>query len=201
MSPLSNTFQDDTDAKSGLDLGLSATTGVHAQHHNDLATTVNALMGRWTTLVFGHVHLTAATAATYVAQLAITEELVATTSFAVHGFRFDPANYAITGWTMKMRVIADFLQSATANAGTSVMTAGLYPLTMGGTTTWVPTLGTVTTGSTAAQTGGSASSENTVVSSTFTAPAADTYALAVVVATATTAGATRIPVRLEYSYA
>jgi hypothetical protein len=191
MAPLTASFQDDTDAKSGTDLGLSTTTGVHAQHHNDLATAVNAIAARWVPLTFGHVLLTAATAATYVAHLAITEELLATTSFAVHGFRWDPAQYAITGWTMKMRVVADFLQSTTANAGTSVLTAGLYPVTMGGTTTWVPTLGTVVAGSTAAQTGGAASSENTVVSSTFTAPAADTFALAVAVSVATTAGAAR----------
>jgi hypothetical protein len=37
------TYQDDTDAKSGLDLGTSTTTGVHAQHHNDLSDAVNKI--------------------------------------------------------------------------------------------------------------------------------------------------------------
>lgn len=35
--------QDDTDSKSGTDLGLTTTTGDHAQHHNDLADAVNKM--------------------------------------------------------------------------------------------------------------------------------------------------------------
>lgn len=34
---------DDTDSKSGSDLGVSTTTGDHAQHHNDLAAAINAI--------------------------------------------------------------------------------------------------------------------------------------------------------------
>src|SRR3954467_3692450 len=35
--------QDDTDSKSGTDLGVSTTTGDHAQHHNDLADAINKM--------------------------------------------------------------------------------------------------------------------------------------------------------------
>lgn len=35
--------QDDIDSKSGVDLGVSTTTGDHAQHHNDLADAVNKI--------------------------------------------------------------------------------------------------------------------------------------------------------------
>jgi hypothetical protein len=200
VSPLTNTFQDDIDAKSGLDLGTSTTTGVHAQHHNDLATAVNALVGRWVPLHVAQVNLTAAVAGTYVAVWTLAEETLASVSMQANALDLNSTDYAITGWTLQLRVAATFMQSTTANAGTSVMTAGLYPLTMGGTTTWAPTLGTVTTGSTAAQTGGAASSVNRVKSSSFAFPTAGAYALAVVVSTATTAGATKIPLRLEYSY-
>lgn len=43
LDSLATTRQDDTDAKSGADLGLSTTTGVHAQDHNDLADAVNKI--------------------------------------------------------------------------------------------------------------------------------------------------------------
>jgi hypothetical protein len=64
-------------------------------------------------------------------------------------------------------------------------------------------VGTVVAGSTAAPSAGvpGASGKGRVISSTFTAPAADAYQLAVAVSGATTAGTTRIHLRLEYSYA
>lgn len=219
--------QDDIDAKSGTDLGLSATTGDHAQHHNDCADAVNkieaelgttpslaastvavlntALMNRWVPIFNAHVNLSAAAAATYPAHHAITEDqAIGAASPAGYNVAFmylDPADYAITGFTVQYRLIASFSQNATNNAATSVATAGLYPYVgAGATTTWLATLGTVITGSTAARTGGSASTEARVVSTSFTAPAADTYAMAVVISTATTAGSTRINLRLEYRY-
>jgi uncharacterized protein YaiE (UPF0345 family) len=200
MSPITTSIQDDVDAKSGLDTGVSTTTGHHAQHHIDLATGVNALVGQWIPLHVAQVNLTAAVAGTYVAVWTLAEETLASVSMQANAFYLNSADYAITGWTMQLRVVAAFMQSTTANAGTSVMTAGLYPLTMGGTTAWTPTTGTVVTGSTAAQTGGTASSVNRVTSSSFAVPTAGAYTLAVVVSTATTAGATKIPLRLEYSY-
>lgn len=41
LDAFSTAKQDDTDSKSGADLGVSTTTGDHAQHHNDLADAVN----------------------------------------------------------------------------------------------------------------------------------------------------------------
>jgi hypothetical protein len=75
----------------------------------------------------------------------------------------------------------------------------LYPVVpAGGTTLWAPTLGTVVTGSTAADTGGAVNEDLRVVSSTFTTLAADSYTFAVVVSVATGAGGKRVNCRLEY---
>lgn len=41
LDALATTKSDDTDSKSGADLGVSTTTGDHAQHHNDLADAIN----------------------------------------------------------------------------------------------------------------------------------------------------------------
>jgi hypothetical protein len=43
ITTLTANKQDDTDSKAGTDLGLTTTTGDHAQHHNDIATEVNAI--------------------------------------------------------------------------------------------------------------------------------------------------------------
>jgi hypothetical protein len=43
ITTLTTNKQDDIDAKSGTDLGLTSTTGDHAQHHNDIATELNAV--------------------------------------------------------------------------------------------------------------------------------------------------------------
>lgn len=200
----------------------------HKNHHNDLADAVNkieaelgvtpseahstvaaatkAQMGRWIPIFDGWVNLSASEVGTYVCHRAVTEDLLigaATPATAASAFmHLDPAAYEIAGYTLKYRLIASFVQNATANKGTSVATAGLYALTGGSTTTsWTETLGTVIEGSTAAKTGGEASKKTTVVSSTFTAPASDAYAMAVVISAAKTEGFTRINTRLEYSYA
>lgn len=153
----------------------------------------------WIPIMVGHVNLTAAAAAVYAAHQGVTANVLFTTTFGPLTQYINPAVYAIPGRKMKMRLVASFMQNTVANAGTSVATAGLYPLTAGGTTTtFTPTTGTVVSGSTAAVTGGAASAEQQVVSSEFDAPAADTYGLGVAITTATTAGATRISLRLEY---
>ena len=128
--------------------------------------------------------------------------LAGLTAFAAaHLPYIDPADYAVSGKTMVMRLVASFAQNGVANAATSVATAGLYSVTPAGTTTtWLPTYALVN-GTTAARTGGAAGSKARVASSTFNAPAANLFALAVAISTATTAGATRISLRLEYSYA
>ena len=164
-----------------------------------------AVYGRWNNIFDAHVNLQAAVAGTYVGHRAVTANMLSTAAspaqFAVIMRRLDPANYAITGRTVQFRLLATFLQNGVANAATSVMTAALYPVTpAGATTTWLPTYGTRIAGSTAAQTGGAAGSENQVISSTFSLTA-DPYALGVAVTTATTGGATVIELRLEYSYA
>lgn len=43
LDALATAIQDDTDSKSGADLGLSTTVGHHAQHHIDLADAVNKI--------------------------------------------------------------------------------------------------------------------------------------------------------------
>lgn len=159
----------------------------------------------WSVLMDGHVNLSAAVAGTYIAHRdETTNMLAAAASPALYRavmHHFDPADYAITGRTMQMRVVASFAQNAVANAGTSVATAGLYGVNpAGATTTWLPTFDAVIAGSTAARTGGAASSQARVISSAFTAPAADLYTLAVAVTVATTAGSTKIGVRLEYRH-
>lgn len=45
--------QDDLDAKSGVDLGLTATIGDHSQHHNDLADAINKIEAELGTLAKG----------------------------------------------------------------------------------------------------------------------------------------------------
>jgi hypothetical protein len=206
----STTKQDDIDAKSGSDLGLTSTTGDHATHHNDLADAVNkmqpslrAALGRWDPIFNGHVNFVATAAGTYPITHMTTSPSVVTASaaFGTIAQYLNPADYAISGFTVQCRVVANFQQNTTANAGTSISTAGLYPMVMaGGTTVFTPTLGTVVTGSTAAQTGGAASSDTRVLSSTFTMPAAGSYTLAVVISVATRAGGGKINVRLEYCY-
>lgn len=43
LDSLATNKSDDTDSKSGADLGVSTTTGDHAQHHNDLADAINKM--------------------------------------------------------------------------------------------------------------------------------------------------------------
>jgi len=163
---------------------------------------VDMVQSPWIPMFTSHVNLTAAAAGTYLGHNDITEDvlLAGTASGYQMTMQYvDPADYAIGGRVMQMRVVAGYIQNATANAGTSVCTAGLYPVVpAGGTTVMVPTLGTVITGSTAAITGGAALQDTRVLSSTFTAPAADTYALCVAVSVATTAGGRKCNLRLEY---
>ncbi len=154
----------------------------------------------WIMLHEGSVNLAAAVAGTYVANLTgATNTTAATVGYPLPTQWIDPADYAIAGRTMQVRLIANFQQNAVANAATSVATAGLYPVVPGGATTvWTPTLGTLVTGSTAANTGGAINQDARVMSATFIAPAADSYTLGVVVSVATTAGGRRVNMRLEY---
>lgn len=207
--------QDDTDATAGTDLGLTTTTGDHAQHHNDLADAANKIesavginpagrINRWVPMFFAHANFVASTAGTYVmgpSTAAATLIGTAGSGLLMNIQYIDPADYAVTGYTLQMRVVSNFQQNGTANAATSVTTVGLYPIVPAGSTTvYTPTLGTVISGSTTAQTGGSAASDNRVVSSTFTAPAADSYALLAIISVATRAGGSKVNSRLEYRY-
>lgn len=217
----SHAIADTTGLQTALD-GKAATSHTHAQTDiTGLAASLSAKVDTsdarltdarmpsvfpWIPIFQAHVNLTAAAAGLYPGHQDVTANLISTAAspaqFAVVMHYIDPTDYAVAGKTLRMRVVASFMQNAVANAATSVATAGLYPVTGGGTTTtFLPTYGAVVTGSTAAKTGGAASSESRVVSSAFNAPAADHYALAVAIATATTAGATTIGLRLEYSYA
>lgn len=210
--------------------GGTASLTTHKDHHNALADEVNAieaelgtnpslaaadvgtlnlaLMNRWVPLLDGHVNLSAAGTGTYPAHAAVTEDqAIGAVSPAGYNVRFmylDPADLAITGFTVQYRVVLGISQNAVNDAATSTVVAGLYPYVgAGATTTWLATLGTVVAGSTTASQAGStrvASYEGRIVSSPFTAPAATTYALALVIGTATTAGSTRYSLRLDYRY-
>jgi hypothetical protein len=175
--------------------------------HTDVATGMAAIMGRWIPAHFAYLNLTVPAAGVYGGHYSVTEdELITVASLAGLKQNFiylNPADYAVTGYTMKMRVIMSWSQNTTAMGSTS-MTAGLYPYIGGSATTaWTATVGSVVSGSTAQVLAASAgaSTEGRIISSTFTAPAADAYILAVDVVGASPAGSTRLNVRLEYAYA
>lgn len=177
--------------------------------HTTVAVAVAALMTRWTPITEAFVNLQATAVGTYSGKyLATLNELatVASPTGESHHYAYiDPADYAVTGYTLKYRVVMSYVQNATTIGSSVVLTGGLYPYTppTSTTTTWTPAVGTVTAGSTAAAVAGvpGVSGKGRIVSSTFTAPAADAFQLAVAVSGATTAGTTRIHLRLEYSYA
>lgn len=197
----------------------------HKDHHNDLADAVNkieielgtnpsaaglsvgsallALFGQWTPVFQGHINFGATAAGTYPAHHTIASGATAATlAFSMLTQYLDPADYAIASYTVQCRLVCNFQQNTVANGATSVTTVGLYPVVPGGATTaWVPTTGTLVPSSTAAQTGGAASSDNKVNSATFTMPAADSYTIAAVVSVASRAGGGRVNCRLEYRYA
>lgn len=157
----------------------------------------------WVTIFTGSVNLAAAAAGTYAAALdaVTTNQAVGGQAYALVTQWIDPADYPILARTPQYRLVANFQQNNVASSGTTVYTAGLYPVAPAGTTTtWNPTLGTLVTGSTAAVTGGAANTDVRVISSTFTALTADAYTFAVVVTVATGAGGKRVNMRLEYSY-
>jgi hypothetical protein len=146
-------------------------------------------------------------AGVYGGHYSVTEdELVTVASVAGLKQNFiylDPADYAITGYTLKYRVIQSWSQNTTAMGSTS-MTTGLYPyIGASATTAWTASVGTVIAGSTAAvlAAAATASSEGRTISTSFTAPAANAYMLATDVVGASPAGSTRLNLRLEYSYA
>ncbi len=91
-------------------------------------------------------------------------------------FYLNPTDFAITGKTTKMRLRIGTLVNDTAPANT--MTWGLYPVgnQTGGSGILNPTLGTVVSGSTVAQTTPAANAKITPVSSSdFTMPSAGFY--------------------------
>lgn len=197
-----NTWSGKQTFTGGVQVGASATTGhVLTADASGNATFQAAPQNfPWVPIFDSQVNLVAAAANTYIGHREITTNVLATTAWAWTTHYIDPADYAISGKATNYRLIASFIQSTTANAGTSVATAGLYPVVPAGTTTVTHTAGTVIAGSTAARTGGAASSEARIVSSNFTIATADTYGMAVAISVATTAGATKIALRLERTY-
>lgn len=162
----------------------------------------------WVPLTEAYVNLQATAVGTYAGHYSVSlNELstVASPTGEKHHFLYlNPADYALTGFTLKLRLIMSYSQNATAIGGSAIITGGLYPyIAAGTTTTWTPSVGTVVSGSTASPGAGVPGSavEGRAVSSTFTAPTADSYQLAVALSGATSAGTTRIHLRLEYTYA
>lgn len=97
-------------------------------------------------------------------------------------FYFDPADYAATPRTTRLRVRVACLTNATAPTVTT--TVGLYPITAtaGASTAYVQvTMGTVVSGSTVTFANPGALSRNQGGSGDFVAPAAGYYALGIVV--------------------
>lgn len=95
-------------------------------------------------------------------------------------FYYDPADYAISGKTTKLRVRAGMSTNATSPAIT--VTAGLYPISTpgGGAGVGGFTIGTVVTGSTVARALTASNSLDGSNSGDFTPPSAGWYALGVV---------------------
>lgn len=175
--------------------------------HSTVAVAMAALMGRWVPMTESIVNLTAPVAGVYGSHWSVQEdELITVASVAglkQHFIYINPADYAITGYTMKMRLIMSWSQNAT-NMGSTTMTGGLYPyIGASSTTAWTASVGSVVASSTTALAAATAlaSTEGRVVSATFTAPAADAYTMAVDVAGGSPAGSTRLHFALEYSYA
>jgi hypothetical protein len=95
-------------------------------------------------------------------------------------FHIDPADYP-SGATLRVRILV----VTNATAPTSTFTGGLYPTStyVGGAAALTYTLGTVTSGSTAAVAAPSLGTANTAVSTDFTFPTAGAYALGLVITT------------------
>lgn len=105
--------------------------------------------------------------------------LALSTSYPVFGrmIYFDDADFTVGGLTQKLRLRALLATNATS-LGTQTVTAGLYPVTVAGTTdNLLFTLGTVVSGSTATFVNPSASTITPAVSGDFTIPADGAYAL------------------------
>lgn len=161
----------------------------------------------WIPLLTAWVNLSGAPkGSTYIAHNSDVEDLDAgKANNAAAGMaliRLDPANFAISKKKMVLRLVASFIQNGTDQAATT-LTAGLYSYNSSGVNLTISAvIGSVIPGSTAAQAGGVANSENTVVSSIFDAPATpDTYCMGVdLPSSRDSVGFTRILLRLEYNY-
>lgn len=91
---------------------------------------------------------------------------------------FDPADYAVSGLTTRLRIRAAVVVDDTAPAIT--FTVGLYPITSVGAANSIrTTLGVVVTGSQAAVVSPPANQTTQAVSSDFTPPAAGIYSVGV----------------------
>ncbi len=126
----------------------------------------------WRTLHQAYFHLgSGITAGTFVPHTSSGKTAVDIGVEPLMGFHFLAADY---GTGIKMRVRINTAHNATA-PGTQTFTAGLYPITVaGGSSLFVPTLGTVVTGSTAAIVNPLLSTHNnTTLSSEFLTSAAN----------------------------
>lgn len=115
-------------------------------------------------------------------------------------FYFNPADYAVTGLSTKLRIYV--IQYTFATAPNITYTFGLYPLSSvsGGSASLVYNVGTVITGSTVAR---AASATNTTyidVTSDFDPPSTGTYVMGCVTSSAAAGAIYGATARLEYHH-
>lgn len=102
------------------------------------------------------------------------------------------ADYLVAGRTTKLQVRVSLAANATA-VGTVTLTFGLYPITVAGAAFVInPTLGSVTSGSTAAFVTPAASTAATAASGVFTLPANGAYVLGCTTSVNTTAANSQV---------
>jgi hypothetical protein len=112
-------------------------------------------------------------------------------------FYFDPAEFAISGYTTKLKLRLTVLTNDVAP--TSTFTASLVPITSpsGAAATVAVTAGTIVAGSSAELVAPAATSTNVDDSGDFTAPAAGYYALQIVTSVANMAASSAAAVRVD----
>lgn len=149
----------------------------------------------WETLMFNSSNLPASSAAgTYL--LSIGSAAVISTAALTGGiplFHLDPAQYAVTGKTLQLRVVGHTLTTSTAPATT--FTFGLHQITA--VAALSPTVSAAVAGSTAAIATPAINTMTGAYGAAFTMPAAGTYVLAVAITPTMAAGATQVRSMLQ----
>jgi hypothetical protein len=158
----------------------------------------------WMLLMEGQTNLSAAAAGTYAFHKSVTEDLLmnaASPANAANVFTyFDPADYAIAGKAMKMRLVVSVLNNNVVTAvGVTLNTSLVNLIPAGATTTYTNSIGSSVLGSIVSQAGLTANQRSRVKTAAFDPPVAGAYTFSVVLSAAI-AGFARLGARLEYTY-